>query len=101
MSENAMLYALKRFGDFTTHGLRASLGSWCSENGVSKAVSDHIKAHQPKYLDAAYDRVDLLEERREVLQKWADYVTGVRDNKSFEERGPTDIGCICRFKTKK
>ena len=76
MSENAMLYALKRFGDFTTHGLRASLGSWCSENGVSKAVSDHIKAHQPKYLDAAYDRVDLLEERREVLQKWADYVTG-------------------------
>lgn len=76
MSENAMLYALKRFGDFTTHGLRASLGSWCSENGVSKAVSDHIKAHQPKYLDAAYDRVDLLEERRAVLQDWADYVTG-------------------------
>ena len=76
MSENAMLYALKRFGDYTTHGLRASLGSWCSENGVSKAVSDHIKAHQPKYMKAAYDRVDLLEERRAVLQKWADYVTG-------------------------
>jgi len=81
MSENAMLYALKRFGDFTTHGLRASLGSWCSENGVSKAVSDHIKAHQPKYLDAAYDRVDLLEERRTVLQDWADYVTGCVVNK--------------------
>ena len=43
---------------------------------MSKAVSDHIKAHQPKYLDAAYDRVDLLEERRAVLQDWADYVTG-------------------------
>ena len=75
MSENAMLYALKRFGDYTTHGLRASLSSWCAENGVSKAVSDHIKAHQPKYLDAAYDRVDLLADRRAVLQKWADYVT--------------------------
>lgn len=75
MSENAMLYALKRFGDFTTHGLRASLGSWCSENGVSKNVSDQIKSHQKKYMDAAYDRVDLLEERRVVLQKWADYVT--------------------------
>jgi len=75
MSENAMLYALKRFGDYTTHGLRASLGSWCSDNGVSKAVRDHIKAHQPKYMDAAYDRVDLLEERRAVLQKWADFVT--------------------------
>ena len=75
MSENAMLYALKRFGDYTTHGLRASLGSWCSENGITKAISDPIKAHQPKYLDAAYDRVDLLEERRVVLQKWADFVT--------------------------
>ena len=76
MSENAMLFAIKRFGDFTTHGLRASLSSWCSENGVNKAVSDHIKAHQPKYLDAAYNRTDFLEERRVVLQKWADFVTG-------------------------
>ena len=67
MSENAMLYALKRFGDFTTHGLRASLGSWCSENGVLKAISDHIEAHQSKYLDAAYYMVDLLVERRAVL----------------------------------
>lgn len=81
MSENAMLYALKRFGDYTTHGLRASLGSWCAENGVSKAVRDHIKAHQPKYMDAAYDRVDLLKERRAVLQKWADYVTGCASEK--------------------
>lgn len=75
MSENAMLYAVKRFDDITTHGFRATLGSWCAENGVSKQVSDLIKAHQPKYLDAAYNRVDLLEERRKVLQAWADYVT--------------------------
>jgi integrase len=75
MSENTMLYAVKRFDDITTHGFRATLGSWCAENGVSKQVSDLIKAHQPKYLDAAYNRVDLLEERRKVLQDWADYVT--------------------------
>ena len=75
MSENAMLYALKRFDDVTVHGFRASLGSWMEENGVRKAVADFVKAHQPKYLDAAYQRSDLLEERREVLQRWADYVT--------------------------
>ena len=74
LSENAMLYALKRFGDITTHGFRATMGSWCAENGVSKRASDLIKAHQPKYLDAAYQRSDLLEERRDVLQRWADYV---------------------------
>uniref|UniRef100_UPI003F69B56F tyrosine-type recombinase/integrase n=1 Tax=Roseicyclus sp. TaxID=1914329 RepID=UPI003F69B56F len=36
MSENAMLYAVKRFDDVTVHGFRASLGSWMEENGVRK-----------------------------------------------------------------
>ena len=76
MSENTMLYAIKRFDEITTHGFRATLGSWCTENGVDKRVSDFIKSHQPKYLDAAYSRTDLLEERRLVLQRWADFVTG-------------------------
>lgn len=75
ISENAMLYALKRFDDITTHGFRATLGTWCAENGVDKRVMDFLKAHQPKYLDAAYQRTDMLEERRVVLQKWADHVT--------------------------
>ena len=75
LSENAMLYALKRFDDITTHGFRATLGSWCAENGVSREVRNHLKAHQPKSVDAAYQRSDLLAERRVVLQKWADFVT--------------------------
>ncbi len=76
MSENTMLYALKTFDDITTHGFRATLGSWCTDNGVDKRVSDFIKSHQPKYLDAAYSRTDMLEERRKVLQRWADFVIG-------------------------
>jgi integrase len=76
LSENAMLYALKRFDpNITVHGFRACLGSWMAENGVRKVVADYIKAHQPKSLDAAYQRSDLLEERREVLERWASYVT--------------------------
>lgn len=46
-----------------------------AENGVRKDVTDFIKAHQPKSLDAAYQRSDLLEERREVLERWVRYVT--------------------------
>ena len=75
LSENAMLYAVKRFDDVTVHGFRASCGTWCEENGVDKEISKFIKAHQPDYLDAAYQRSDLLEQRREVLQSWANYVT--------------------------
>ena len=75
LSENAMLYAVKRFDDITVHGFRATCGTWCEENGVDKEISKFIKAHQPDYLDAAYQRSDLLEQRREALQSWADYVT--------------------------
>lgn len=76
LSENAMLYAVKRFDPtITVHGFRACLGSWMAENGVRKIVADFIHAHQPKSLDAAYQRSDLLDERREVLERWAQYVT--------------------------
>jgi hypothetical protein len=37
-----------------------------------------LKAHQPKYLDAAYNRLDMLEERRLILQRWADFVTNAK-----------------------
>jgi integrase len=77
ISENAMLYALKRFDDITTHGFRATLGTWCAENAVDKRVMDFLKAHQPKYLDAAYQRTDMLEERRAVLDKWAIHVVAM------------------------
>ena len=33
ITENAMLYALKRFDDVTPHRFRAMLGSWCAEQG--------------------------------------------------------------------
>ena len=76
LSENAMLYAVKRFDDVTVHGFRATVGTWCEENGIDKEISKFIKAHQPDYLDAAYQRSDLLEGRRDALQRWANYVTG-------------------------
>ena len=76
ISGSTMLNAIKKFDDITTHGFRATLGTWCTDKKVDKKVSDFIKSHQPKYLDAAYSHTDLLEERRDVLQRWADFVTG-------------------------
>jgi hypothetical protein len=76
ISDGAMLNAIKRFDDITTHGFRATLGTWCTDNKVDPKVSSFIKSHQPKYLDAAYSHTDMLEERRDVLQRWADFVTG-------------------------
>ena len=74
-SPNTMLKAIKDFDAITVHGFRATLGTWGAEQGVDYQVMEFIKAHQPKYLDAAYQRSDLLKERRLVLQQWADFVT--------------------------
>ena len=76
--ENFMIAAIKQFDPtLTVHGFRACLGSWMAENGVRQPVADFILAHQQKSLDAAYQRSDLLDERRDVLERWAQYVTGV------------------------
>jgi integrase len=75
-ARNAICNALKEFDQhLTAHGLRATLGSWMAEKGIRKDVSEHILAHQPKAMDAAYQRSDLLEERRQVLEDWGQYVT--------------------------
>jgi len=74
--ENSLFNAIKQFDqNLTVHGLRACLGSWMAETGVRKPVADFVLAHQQASLDAAYQRSDLLEERREVLERWAKYVT--------------------------
>jgi integrase len=74
--ENLMHLAIKQFDQtITVHGLRACLGSWMAENNVRPKVADFVLAHQQAALDAAYQRSDLLEERREVLERWAQYVT--------------------------
>jgi len=76
--ENSLFNAIKQFDqNLTVHGLRACLGSWMAETGVRKPVADFVLAHQQASLDAAYQRSDLLEERREVLERWAKYVTQV------------------------
>lgn len=74
--ENLIHLAIKKFDQtITVHGLRACLGSWMAENSVRPQVADFVLAHQQAALDAAYQRSDLLEERREVLERWARYVT--------------------------
>jgi integrase len=59
------------------HGFRSSFRDWCGERGVAREVAEACLAHQVKNeVEAAYARSDLLERRRQVMQLWADYVTG-------------------------
>ena len=78
ISENAALVLLKRFdASITGHGARASFKGWARSQGrYQRDTIEFALAHGLPPLEAAYMREDLLEERRPMMQDWADFVTG-------------------------
>lgn len=60
----------------TAHGFRSSFRDWCSEHGHPRDLAEKALAHAVQNkVEAAYHRTDLLEQRRPLMQAWADYVT--------------------------
>lgn len=79
MSNNTILGALKRLGykgRMTGQGFRALAMSTIKEKlGYRHEVVDRQLAHAPRNkVDAAYDRAKFLDERRKMMQQWADYL---------------------------
>ena len=75
LSDAAMSKLLRELGiDGTVHGLRSTLRSWMAEQGVPRDLAEMSLGHAVAGVEAAYMRSDLLERRREVLQRWADYI---------------------------
>ena len=59
------------------HGFRSSFRDWCSENNVSRDVAERALAHTIKdKVEGAYHRTTLLDDRRFLMQKWADFLSG-------------------------
>jgi len=82
MSNNTILSALESLGykgRMTGHGFRALAMSTIKEKlHYRHEVVDRQLAHaQRNKIDAAYDRAKFLDERKEMMQKWADYLDKV------------------------
>lgn len=59
----------------TMHGFRSTFRDWAAENGVPEIVAEKCLMHTTgNAVVQAYQRSDLLEKRREVMQQWADTV---------------------------
>ena len=54
----------------------ASFRSWYADMNMSREVAEACLAHVVKGVERAYQRSDLFERRRLVMQKWSDDVTG-------------------------
>lgn len=65
-------------GRATAHGFRSSFKDWCAEIAkVRDEVSEAALAHKiPNKVRAAYLRTKFLDERRALMQQWADYLLG-------------------------
>ncbi|MYE40238.1 MAG: site-specific integrase [Chloroflexi bacterium] len=74
----AFSHMVQRLGlDAVPHGFRSSFRSWCAEHSVLREVAEaslsHLLGDNPA--ETAYLRTDLLEQRRAVMQAWADFCT--------------------------
>lgn len=59
----------------TAHGFRSSFRNWAADNGIDSDTAERALAHTIKNrVQAAYERTDRLEVRREVMQRWAEWV---------------------------
>ena len=57
----------------TMHGCRSLFTDWCAEKGVNPELSEKALAHETgNKVRQAYKRSDLLEQRRAVMQAYAD-----------------------------
>ena len=80
MSENTMNQALKRLGitgdTHTIHGFRASARTMISEQLKydDKFIELQLGHRVPDMHGRAYNRAQFLDERKEMLQEWADYL---------------------------
>lgn len=85
MSDAAVNAALRRMGydtktEITGHGFRAMARTILHEELHFKPdVIEHQLAHSvPDALGAAYNRTKFLKERREMMQRWADYLDSLK-----------------------
>lgn len=65
----------------TMHGFRSTFRDWCAENGISDILAEKSLMHATgNAVVQAYQRSDLLEQRRGVMQAWADAVFAKWEN---------------------
>ncbi|BCO08801.1 integrase [Desulfolithobacter dissulfuricans] len=78
LSSNTMLYAMHRLGyqgKATVHGFRAVFSTIANEAGFNPDAIERQLAHRERnQVRAAYHRSEYLEQRKEMMQWWADHL---------------------------
>jgi len=91
LSENTLNGGLRRLGysgdEMTAHGFRSMASTLLNEQGVHPDLIELQLAHAERNtVRAAYNRAQRLAERREMMQKWSDYLDKLRRNTLEDQR---------------
>jgi len=77
MSDGTLSKLLRDKGvECVPHGFRSSFRDWSAEkSNVPGEIAEMALAHvNSNKVEAAYRRTDLFEARRDLMQRWADYL---------------------------
>lgn len=79
-SANVLAFLRQYAPEATVHGFRSSFSMWCADNRKDPEIREMCLQHVVNNkVASAYQRSDLMEHRRQLLQEWADYVTSASD----------------------
>lgn len=63
-------------GVLVPHGFRSIGRTWMRENGIAHDVAEMCLAHAVgSAVERAYNRADLMQERRQAMERWCDFVS--------------------------
>jgi len=81
MSENTMKKAIKAMGfDADAHGMRSTFSTLMNESGFNPDAIEAQMAHKVGgQIRNIYNRAQYLDERREIIQAWADYLDNLKN----------------------
>ena len=85
MSENTITAALRGMGytgdEMTAHGFRSMASTRLNEMGWNTDAIERQLAHvEGNAVKAAYNYAEHLDERKRMMQAWADYLDGLRND---------------------
>jgi integrase len=86
MSNNTILAALRRLGytkeEMSGHGFRAMASTLLHEQGWESDVIERQLAHAERNsIKAAYNHAQHLQERKKMMQAWADYLDNLKNER--------------------
>ena len=71
----------------TMHGFRSSFRDWCADTGKPREIAEAALAHTVAGVEGAYFRSDLFQRRRQLMDKWAAYLTAAPAGKVVKLHG--------------